>query len=224
MDEQQRQSKRPTRRKLWGLGMIFVSVVVLIVFLFIPHRLSPENMLMPAVLSRLEIPVTIETFLPETQYTITGDEESREAAWAAMYPPGGGFVTGFDPPQSQLEELNDLATIPDQWCLSMYHQLHCLESLSKAALTKHDGNNSTTNAHNHPEHISHCVSYLMQAIICAGDTSLEKATPQPGPDGEVAASVTGWDTKHTCRSRKTLFNFASRYSVALTERLNGSNT
>jgi hypothetical protein len=83
---------------------------------------------------------------------------------------------------------------------------------------KHSGDNSTAEAHNDPSHLAHCVSYLMQAIKCAGDTSLEKARVRTKEDGEPIAEVTGWFTEHQCRSYDAVFDFTSRYSIALTER------
>jgi hypothetical protein len=82
----------------------------------------------------------------------------------------------------------------------------------------HHGGNTTTGAHNDPAHLAHCVSYLMQAIKCAGDTSLEKARVRTREDGVPVSEVSGWFTEHKCRSYDTVFEFTSRYSIALTER------
>ena len=82
----------------------------------------------------------------------------------------------------------------------------------------HLGENNTAGAHNDPTHLAHCVSYLMQAIKCAGDTSLEKARVLTPEDSVPVSEVSGWFTEHKCRSYDTIFDFTSRYSIALTDR------
>ena len=89
--------------------------------------------------------------------------------------------------------------------------------MSKAIFADHESSNGSHEAHP-PGHLAHCVSYLMQAILCASDTSLEKADLEKLPDGETATSVTGLDTIHTCRNHQRLFDFTARYTVALSER------
>jgi hypothetical protein len=43
------------------------------------------------------------------------------------------------------------------------------------------------------EHIEHCLAYIKEGVICAGDTALE------GP-GVGGASLQGWNIKHECRA------------------------
>ncbi|KIN07699.1 hypothetical protein OIDMADRAFT_16278, partial [Oidiodendron maius Zn] len=75
----------------------------------------------------------------------------------------------------------------------MYHQLHCLAIIKIALTDKHNISHSENiqrgllsvhanelSDHNHmmfndSHHVDHCVDYLRQAIMCAGDTTLEKA-------------------------------------------------
>lgn len=46
------------------------------------------------------------------------------------------------------------------------------------------------------DHISHCFDYLRQAIMCAGDSTLE--WPRIESDGRRFA-VDGWGVQHQCR-------------------------
>ncbi|KJZ73894.1 hypothetical protein HIM_06787 [Hirsutella minnesotensis 3608] len=48
------------------------------------------------------------------------------------------------------------------------------------------------------KHMGHCFDMLRQAIMCAGDMTLEPA--QRSPSGEVLPSVDGWGVVHECRS------------------------
>lgn len=50
----------------------------------------------------------------------------------------------------------------------------------------------------HNEHMGHCFDYLRQALMCAGDTTLESA--QRLPNGEWLPTVDGWGIIHQCRS------------------------
>jgi hypothetical protein len=73
----------------------------------------------------------------------------------------------------------------------------------KHTLHKHERRNIET-----PEdHINHCFDYLRQAIMCAGDTTLEKAIV--GEDGQIKRDVEGWDVEHQCRDYNAIYAFAT---------------
>ena len=57
-------------------------------------------------------------------------------------------------------------------------------------------------------HLNHCFDYLRQAIMCAGDTALEKAMVV---DGRPIRSVDGWGVEHECRDYSSIFNFAAQH-------------
>lgn len=61
------------------------------------------------------------------------------------------------------------------------------------------------------QHIDHCLEYLRQSIMCAGDTTLEKVLVDES--GEFKADIDGWGTLHKCRSWNMLFKFAERRRV-----------
>lgn len=62
-------------------------------------------------------------------------------------------------------------------------------------------------AHRDALHIEHCFDYLRQAILCAGDTTIEWA--RESDEGEIDGQVDGWGVEHQCRSSKTIFDFTA---------------
>ena len=50
---------------------------------------------------------------------------------------------------------------------------------------------------NGSDHIGHCLDYLRQGVMCAGDMAME--WPRTEPDGRRVA-VDGWGATHVCRS------------------------
>ena len=62
-------------------------------------------------------------------------------------------------------------------------------------------------AHRDALHMEHCFDYLRQAILCAGDTTIEWA--RESGDGQVDGQVDGWGVEHQCRSSKTIFDFTA---------------
>ncbi|KAK0648123.1 hypothetical protein B0T16DRAFT_407752 [Cercophora newfieldiana] len=59
------------------------------------------------------------------------------------------------------------------------------------------------------EHIYHCFDYIRQAIMCAGDTALEKARTMDG--GRVVRGVDGWGVEHQCRDWDAIFQWAQEH-------------
>ena len=50
------------------------------------------------------------------------------------------------------------------------------------------------------KHMAHCFDFLRQAVMCAGDMTLE-----PVDDD----ATDGWNVTHTCRNFKTIYDFAA---------------
>jgi hypothetical protein len=59
----------------------------------------------------------------------------------------------------------------------------------------------------HVEHLRHCWDYLRQAIMCAGDTTLEWIPP-PDEDGHTGS--TGWGYQHTCKDYSAIYQWAEK--------------
>ena len=87
--------------------------------------------------------------------------------------------------------------------VSMFHQLHCLSHIRGHLWTL-----KFAAAHNNTEwanrvllepqldHVLHCFDYIRQAIMCAGDMTLE--WPREEADGGRFA-VDGWGVSHQCK-------------------------
>lgn len=64
---------------------------------------------------------------------------------------------------------------------------------------------STAPANHKARHVYHCFDYLRQALMCAGDTSLEGSDPYHEP-GETA----GYGTTHVCKDYSQIVEGAKR--------------
>lgn len=69
--------------------------------------------------------------------------------------------------------------------------------------------NDSQDSDEHLEHLSHCFDYLRQAIMCAGDMTLEPAIEytEIGRKG-----VAGWGVEHRCRNYQTMKDFAEEHA------------
>ncbi|KAK1957580.1 hypothetical protein LY78DRAFT_726910 [Colletotrichum sublineola] len=128
-----------------------------------------------------------------------------EELWTNLIPMGKGWINVTREQASQLPDLPKLdRSLPDQKALlSVFHQMHCLYMTRAGFFAARDGRMDTVNT----THLYHCWDYLRQAIMCAGDTTLEW---KPADD----IGSTGWGYQHVCKDYTTLFNFAeaNRYS------------
>ena|ERR1700759_3538536 len=58
------------------------------------------------------------------------------------------------------------------------------------------------------QHVDHCLGYLREAIMCAGDTSLEETTLTP--DDIVDVSM---NQLHTCRSWDYIWKYTEKHGT-----------
>ncbi|AEO68691.1 uncharacterized protein THITE_2053249 [Thermothielavioides terrestris NRRL 8126] len=84
------------------------------------------------------------------------------------------------------------------YMLSVHHQLHCLKQLHLdfvRSLGATARNSTALGGRDMQDlkHVEHCFEYLRQAIVCAGDATLEG--PDPG-----RSSLTGIGVVHRCRA------------------------
>ncbi|KAF2235277.1 hypothetical protein EV356DRAFT_532001 [Viridothelium virens] len=149
------------------------------------------------------------------QHELFAAPPSAEAdqAWGSLMPYGDGFINvnnsqalGLPPGiQSPEGELYDV---------SMFHQLHCLMRIRETLfITKFALNH--TNAKKIDEtliepsmrHIYHCFDYIRQALMCAGDLTLE--WPKTEKNGRRFA-VDGWGVSHQCRSWEAISDYMAQ--------------
>ncbi|KAF9045153.1 hypothetical protein BJ165DRAFT_1389153 [Panaeolus papilionaceus] len=103
--------------------------------------------------------------------------------WNSVTPLGHGFVKVGDK--------------GDFYAISMYHQLHCMNGFRKMLGGQQHRNASR---HEHDEaHILHCLSYMRQMVLCAGDTTLEPAFIARNTDGRKTTAAYGSGVTHQCK-------------------------
>ncbi|KAI6093647.1 hypothetical protein F4821DRAFT_3110 [Hypoxylon rubiginosum] len=96
------------------------------------------------------------TFQYEKIFAVSGEES--QAQWDALFPIGLGFV-------------QHPMISPNESCLAVYHQLHCLDTIRRGywAAAQRPSPDQTVA----PRHIRHCIDYLRQSLMCHADTNLE---------------------------------------------------
>lgn len=58
------------------------------------------------------------------------------------------------------------------------------------------------------EHIYHCFDYVRQALMCNGDTTLEKVREV---NGRLVRGVDGWGVEHECRDYDAIYTYAEAH-------------
>lgn len=96
----------------------------------------------------------------------------------------------------------------EYFCISMFHQLHCIAGL-KSAFERMINENDTSHM-KHSSHLAHCFDYLRQGVMCAGDMTLEPAFELTGEDAGVKA-VNGWNVEHQCKNYQMIYDFAEEH-------------
>ena len=175
----------------------------------------------PAALSRGLFPrISRETklFTPnETFYKALG--AGKEEDWESLFPYGSGFVRVDDPQQFGLSGGYPLESstseTTESFCVSVFHQLHCLNSirfqLENPGKTHEGHGHDKLSAHANELHVAHCLDYLRQSIMCAGDMSLESAVTDK--NGKLIQAVSGWGATHTCKAWDEVFEYTERINA-----------
>jgi len=92
--------------------------------------------------------------------------------------------------------------------ISMYHQLHCLESLRLAMLGMRPHNEPSGEGIEESwatDHAAHCLNYLRQTSLCAADLTLEPEVVEGSGDVGQGLGVT-----HVCRDWSVVNDFTER--------------
>ncbi|RDW69758.1 hypothetical protein BP6252_08778 [Coleophoma cylindrospora] len=101
------------------------------------------------------------------------------AKWNALLPANAGYPT-----------------TETFFTTSMTHQLHCLYMMGKVysgVMT----NITHSLPHDYNTHFLHCIDYLRQAVMCAGDLALEAHDPKDSDD--LGPQDGGWSGQHVCK-------------------------
>ena len=132
----------------------------------------PESYLMPAPLK--PVLMTVEE---SVHYALDGIASVYD--WASNSPPGVGYVR--------------LGSNHRTFCVSMFHQLHCLRLL-RVSLT--DPSHPLSNMH----HSQHCLNYIRQMVLCSPDLTLEPYDPLEKDFDQDRVGVT-----HVCRDWSAVY-------------------
>ena len=112
----------------------------------------------------------------------------NDTAWGTVFPTSGSVL---DPATNQT------------YLVSMIHQLHCLDLIRVAYVTKKT---------DFPGHVGHCMRYLLQAVLCNADSTLE-AEGLEFVDEKWQFVVHQWGIGHRCRDRIALNQYLVEHEV-----------
>ncbi|CAD6592347.1 MAG: hypothetical protein ASARMPREDX12_005995 [Alectoria sarmentosa] len=140
-----------------------------------------------------------------------------DTAWAdAALTPRGGFLW-----------LRYNETTSHGWGISMFHALHCLQTirtiLRESLMMQEESGGATHDkrmAHDHddghdsghnmmdPAHVAHCVGYIAQHLLCAADSTIEPPWIRQDKAGKPVTGVDGEGYEHQCRDNSLLWDVA----------------
>ncbi|KFY51133.1 hypothetical protein V496_08914 [Pseudogymnoascus sp. VKM F-4515 (FW-2607)] len=207
-----RQPHWSRRRSVWLLTALCLETLLLLgvayyaALAFAPsssHRgnstglLDPQSFLPP-------IPLQTVIFEDGTPYRDIGP--AGDKLWNDMMPKGKGFLRVpnarlYDLPPSKLS--GNGTDGAEEFSVSLTHQLHCLAMLRDVIVQFGKGSASRfwdQSAKGGDGHAYHCLDYIRQGILCAGDTSLEFVKAEYDDFGNVrSSSVDGAGVAHVCR-------------------------
>ncbi|KAI0296491.1 hypothetical protein B0F90DRAFT_1563807, partial [Multifurca ochricompacta] len=112
-------------------------------------------------------------------FSLFDDEE-----WGTQFPADG---------------FTDLGPSQRPFHVAMFHQMHCLDVIRVGFVT-----NRTGASH----HITHCLRYLRQTILCKADTTLEETVFKKVEDhNEWRAGANGVGMVHRCRDWTAVWKY-----------------
>ncbi|KAK7044214.1 hypothetical protein VNI00_007936 [Paramarasmius palmivorus] len=185
-----------SRRSL--ILIIVIEAAALLWALLSRHPLHPNfvrpNLLYSPAQDAVEYHITKFAIGGDRRFHIRPSDE-LDAHWESLYNFGISRV-----PKSQAALLpNKTVTIPgdeDHYIveLDVFHNLHCLNMIRKTLHSDYY-THMAMNLNDNAEHMDHCVDWLRQSLMCAGDTSVivwkwEESEQKNKFQGDVA---------HTCR-------------------------
>ena len=94
---------------------------------------------------------------------------------------------------------------PSILSIAVFHQLHCLDTFWHLIYTSNYSSNAPVAT---PWHVTHCLEYLRNVLLCHADGSFEYTQHSKEESGEVA----GFE-KHMCRNSREVVAFAEKWRV-----------
>ncbi|KAL6890780.1 hypothetical protein GGI43DRAFT_206917 [Trichoderma evansii] len=134
----------------------------------------------------------------------------NDAKWsAAVAPEGLGFI---------FVQHNE--TLVLERGISMFHAMHCL-TMIRETLQEKSSTKEPSHSHSHggagtdSVHIPHCLSYIAQSILCAGDSTIEPPWLKKDASGHIIAhGVDGVGIEHKCKNTDLLWSTARQSEQA----------
>src|ERR1700761_6834856 len=132
--------------------------------------------------------------------------------------PGDGFINVENPRQYKLPP-GQKTPKGEIYDISLFHQLHCLSAIRAHVLLLElaIGRNNSQEISDlllrpQESHVYHCIDYIRQGLMCAGDMTVE--WPREEEDGRRFA-VDGWGVTHQCKDWVS-FSMVSVWGTQLT--------
>ena len=139
----------------------------------------------PTLESEIDLGLPVALTLEDSRHFPLSGEDA-DAEWESIYPSNSaGFVR--------------LGPSKRFFGLSMYHQIHCLDSLRYAILGREHPAKRMRKDVPHPQH---CLNYLRQTILCAADLTLE---PEVQPESQDVGE--GLFATHICKDWSKVHEF-----------------
>ena len=133
-------------------------------------------------------PVALEYLGAEADPIHSADE------WELLYPPGKGFIKMDG----------------SYYLVSMYHQMHCINAFRRSILEQYQLSGLSNITESRIMHLTHCLSYLRQSILCNSDISLELTAIRQTVNGETVHAAYGGGVTHECRDWSEIHNWAAK--------------
>ncbi|KFY34128.1 hypothetical protein V494_07032 [Pseudogymnoascus sp. VKM F-4513 (FW-928)] len=209
-DDDVRSSLRQWKRKYYVLVALYTLTILLIVA-YIPMSNTLATGIVRAEAYFGYIPRELVKFrLDKAFVDAEPGTPANQSVWDMLMPLGSGFVEVQNPFKYGLKggfPIPNTKVVTEIYSISMFHQLYCLSILKDAFGRDRDPSENQAAEHN----LGHCFDYLRQAVMCAGDTTLETALVNE--DGDVVPGFDGWGDAHECRSYEAIFDFAEKHRV-----------
>ncbi|KAI7125822.1 hypothetical protein D0869_15517, partial [Hortaea werneckii] len=173
--------ERQGKLRRWIIGLsILIGILVLALLGAVSHspRNSREEQTVLSPVPRM--PRTKVTF-EEDKLFANGSNPKSDEAWATLTPQGDGFILLPNNTRQQWDlEPGKPTKAGEVYDISVFHELHCLRHIrthtfTLQALIGEDDPQKIYDLLLKPteDHVFHCFDYIRQALMCAGDMTIE---------------------------------------------------
>ncbi|PYI07695.1 hypothetical protein BO78DRAFT_428817 [Aspergillus sclerotiicarbonarius CBS 121057] len=184
-----------------GLAILISTLIAMLYILIlrniIPPCICPSTITTPPHLSSSPSSYNLQTFFPPQDQQ---HEHTKSLLSLSQQIPNHGFISITEHPNTNPQ------TQPQTqfFGISMFHQLHCLDmirdSINSTMQSGSEGHPHADHTRSYRDmHVGHCLDYLVQAIICAADDTIERGEEEEMQDGKKVKLIEGVGVVHRCR-------------------------